>query len=66
MLTLCPLDKKPSSLDPKDENAFIKSYIERLNEKIGKDFIEKYTNFCVWTSRMESVVTSNTSLKDMK
>lgn len=64
--TLCPISKKPSSLDPKDENLFIEQYIKKLNEKVGIDFVSSYRKFCVWLSRMESVLTSNSSLKDLK
>lgn len=36
---LCPISKKPSSADPRDEGAFIKTYIDKLNERISKDFV---------------------------
>lgn len=62
----CPISKIPSGIDPKDESAFLASYITKLDEKIGADFAEHYRRFCVWLSRMESVATSNSSLKDLK
>lgn len=31
MNTLCPLSKKPSSMDPKDETAYLEQYIKKLN-----------------------------------
>lgn len=52
MNSLCPISKKPSSMDPRDENAFLESYIKKLSEKVGIDFVSNYRKFCVWLSRM--------------
>ena len=62
MSSICPISKKPS-VDPKDPNIFIKEYIDRLDIRIGSSIVNDYTNFCVWLSRMESFITSNSSLK---
>lgn len=50
-------------MDPKDPNSFIKEYIEKLDIRIGVNLVNDYTSFCVWLSRMESFITSNSSLK---
>lgn len=66
MSSICPISKKPTTMDPKDPNSFIKEYIEKLDIRIGVNLVNDYTSFCVWLSRMESFITSNSSLKQFK
>ena len=61
---VCPLDKRPRSLDPKDERAFMSQYVASMEQNLTIEIVSSYTKFCVWLSRMESVATSNSSLKD--
>jgi hypothetical protein len=51
-MRICPLDKKPSSLDPKDEKTFITQYVSALDQNISIEIVSLYTKFCVWLSRM--------------
>jgi WASH complex subunit 7 len=62
---VCPLDKRPGSLDPKNEKQFILQYVEALEPVISIEIVSQYTRFCVWLSRMESVATSNAVLKNV-
>jgi hypothetical protein len=65
MIEVCPLEKKPSSLDPKDERIFLSQYVNALEDNLSIEIVSHYTKFCVWLSRMESVATSNSSLNNI-
>jgi hypothetical protein len=65
LMRVCPLDRKPSSLDPKDERQFISQYVVALGSNLNAEIASQYTKFCVWLSRMESVATSNTVLRNV-
>ena len=65
LMRVCPLDRKPGSLDPKDERQFISQYVVALGTNLNAEIASQYTKFCVWLSRMESVATSNTVLRNV-
>lgn len=49
-----------------NESVFIKQYLVKLDDSLGLEIVSYYTKFCVWLSRMESVATSNSSLKGIQ
>jgi hypothetical protein len=65
MMEVCPLEKRPSSIDPKDERVYISQYVGALEENLSIEIASHYTKFCVWLSRMESVATSNSALSNV-
>jgi len=52
MLKVCPLEKRPRSLDPKDERVYISQYVASMEQNLTIEIVSQYTKFCVWLSRM--------------
>ena len=49
-----------------NESVFLKSYMAKLEETLSLEIVSYYTKFCIWLSRMESVATSNSSLRGIQ
>lgn len=64
LMKVCPLEKKPRSLEPKDERQFLVQYLGAMEQNMTIEIVSHYTKFCVWLSRMESVATSNSELNN--
>jgi len=59
---VCPLQKKSTSLDPKNPVENVMQFIKHLDSTIEQHINVNYISFCTWISRMDSIITSNPSL----
>ena len=62
MNEMVPLNRKAQSKDPKDSEAFIRSYIENKDESFEKEISTFFAQFCGWAAKMDSSITKSSSL----
>ena len=62
MNEMVPLNRKAQSKDPKDSEAFIRSYIETKDESFEKEISTFFAQFCGWAAKMDSSITKSSSL----